>query len=643
MGKSISLDIAALILLIILLVSCIIRKMTSDLTNQIFLVIILCAIAAAIFDIAAVTLDNMNSDRVSLLYTAHGGYLITHFLSAPLHLLFVISLTDTWNKLRKNIGLQILLILPLVIMMAAFVANAGSGIVFSVENGYTRGPAFILMYVMTALYVSYDIIYIICYRKLFSFGKILTISAVIPISMAAMLVQMLVPTALVEMFGGAVSLLIVSIGIQRPEDYIDSFTMLMKYSAYANDMKRAFYNDKHMKIIMLNIGNFRTIQSMMGFDSATQVLRNVAERIREINKKMHGCADLYYLDNGRFRMVFYGRNIDNAEPVAEALNRDLKEKKNFGGLDINLTPYVVLARCPEEITDFKMLMMFGADFHEKNHYTGQVMKAGELYDSNQLIIQNNIDSIIDRALDEGSFQVYYQPIYSIPHGKFISAEALIRLFDAQYGFISPELLITAAERNGAIHRIGEFVFEQVCQFIASSEFKRLGLDYIEINLSVAQCMNSDLPETLLAIMEKYHVLSDKINLEITETAAAYEQRVLTENLEKLTKAGISFSLDDYGTGYSNMKRVIQMPLKIIKLDKSFVNDNNNPKMWIFLENTVKMIKDMNMEIVVEGVETQEMLDAFVGLQCDFIQGYFFSKPIPKKDFVAFIAQSNSAS
>ena len=184
------------------------------------------------------------------------------------------------------------------------------------------------------------------------------------------------------------------------------------------------------------------------------------------------------------------------------------------------------------------------------------MKAGELYDKNQLTIQNNIDAIIDRALEEGSFQVYYQPIYSIPHGKFISAEALIRLFDSQYGFISPELLITAAERNGAIHRIGAYVFEQVCQFIASDDFRRLGLDYIEVNLSVAQCMNSDLPETLFAIMEKYHVPSDKINLEITETAAAYAQRVLSENLDKLTKAGISFSLDDYGTGYSNMKRVI---------------------------------------------------------------------------------------
>lgn len=643
MGKSISLDIAALVILTILLISCIFRKMTSGISNRIFLIIILITITATVFDITAVTLDNTQSTQTSVLYTAHAGYLITHYLTAPLHLLFVISLTDTWHKLKKNIAFQVLLVLPLAAVLIAFVANAGNHLVFSVENGYTRGPLFSLMYITTIMYVVFDIAYIIRYSKLFDFGKIIAISAVIPISVAAMMIQMFYPMHLVEMFCCAVSLLIVSIGIQRPEDYIDSFTQLIKHSAYAHDMKHAFANDKHVYIIMLNISNFRTVQSLIGFDAATQVLKKVADKIREINRRTHGYADLYYLDNGRFRMVFYGKNQEKTEEMAEVLNHELKKKTNYNGLDISLAPFIVLAHCPEEITDFKMLMSFGADFHIRNHYTGQVMHASELYDRNQLTIQNNIDSIIDKALENGSFQVYYQPIYSVKEGKFVSAEALIRLKDPQHGFISPETLIVAAEKSGAIHKIGEVVFEKVCQFIASKEFEQLGLDYIEINLSVSQIMNGDLPETLLSIMNEYKISPDKINLEITETAAAYAQRVMTENLEKLTLAGISFSLDDYGTGYSNMQRVIQLPLKIIKLDKSFVDENNNPKMWIVLKNTVKMLKDMNMEIVVEGVETQEMLDAFSKLKCDFIQGYYFSKPIPRNDFVEFINSANEAS
>ena len=643
MGKSISFDIAALVLLIILLSSNYIRRMTSGISNRIFLIVTLVAIAATVFDIAAVTLDNMNSDNMIALYAAHFGYLLTHFLNAPLHLLFVISLTDTWHKLRRRIAVQILLGIPLVVMFVALVVNVGNQMIFSVENGYTRGPLFGLMYIATAIYIIFDIVYIVRYCSLFSVSKLLAIATVIPLGLVAMLIQLFNPTILVEMFCGAISLLIISIGIQRPEDYIDSFTGLTKYSAYIYDLKRDFYNDKHVEIIMLNIGNFRSIQAMVGFDTAMELLKVIAGKMQELNRKMGGKADLYYLDNGRFRIIYNERYSDKAEMMAEALNQELKQTFDINGLDVVLTPYIVLANCPGEFTDFRRVLSFGADFHQRNPYTGQVMRATEMYNQNQLDIQNNIDAIIERALEQGSFEVYYQPIYSIPQDKFVSAEALIRLFDPKYGFISPEMLITTAEDNGTIHRIGEIVFDKVCQFIASDEFTRLGLEYIEVNLSVAQIMNGDLPDIYLSIMDKYHVSPDKINLEITETAAAYSQQVMTDNLDRLTQAGISFSLDDYGTGYSNMQRVIQLPLKIIKLDKSFVDEKNNPKVWIFLKNTVKMLKDMNLEIVVEGVETQEMLEAFSDLKCDFIQGYFFSKPIPRNDFVAFISNANKVS
>lgn len=641
MENGISFDVAALILLTILLVSRISRKMTHDRSNRIFLVILLTAIVSAVFDIVSVFLEQMHDPNEALAYIANGGYLLAHYLTAPLYLFFVISLTDTWHKLEKSKMQQILLVLPLAVVLAAFVMNIGNHLVFSVENGYERGPMFGILYITTILYVIFDIFYIVRYRKLFSPGKIVAFGAVIPINVAAMLIQFFYPSMLIELFCGAVGLLIMSIGLQRAEDYVDTFTHLMKHSAYVHDMKRSFFNRKHVYIIMLNISNFQRIQTIIGFDSAREALEIVAEKMRKLNRKMYGAADLYYLDNGRFRMVFRENKQAQAEAVAEALNQELKDQISFQGLNISFISYIMLARCPEEIKDFKTLMTFGSDFHLKNYYTGQVMFASKLYDGNQLEVQNNIDFIIEHALENESFQVYYQPIYSTQQKRFMSAEALLRLFDPQHGFISPELLVTAAEKSGAIHRIGEFVFEKVCRFIASDEFTELGLDYIEVNLSVAQLMKEDLADTLLSIMKRYGVLPEQINLEVTESATAYQQKVMFENFEKLSEAGLSFSLDDYGTGYSNVKRMIELPLKIIKLDKSFADEKNNPKMWIVIKNTVKMLKDMNMEVVVEGVETQETLDVFSDLKCDFIQGYFFSKPLPRKDFVAFIANAKT--
>ena len=153
-------------------------------------------------------------------------------------------------------------------------------------------------------------------------------------------------------------------------------------------------------------------------------------------------------------------------------------------------------------------------------------------------------------------------------------------------------------------------------------------------------MHHGLADSILESMSRYGVSSNQVNLEITESAASYDQSVMSENLEQLSAAGLTFSLDDYGTGYSNMYRIAALPLKIVKLDKTFVN-NQNSKMWTILQNTVRMIKDLNMEIVVEGIENEEMVKKFSDLKCDFIQGYFFSKPIPQWEFVEFIDRWNN--
>jgi EAL domain-containing protein (putative c-di-GMP-specific phosphodiesterase class I) len=181
------------------------------------------------------------------------------------------------------------------------------------------------------------------------------------------------------------------------------------------------------------------------------------------------------------------------------------------------------------------------------------------------------------------------------------------------------------------------VLEEVCKFVSSEEFKELGIDYIEVNLSVVQCMQKDLAKNVIATLKKYNVSPDKINLEITETAAAYSEQIMDANIQQLTQAGIKLSLDDFGTGYSNMERIASLPLHIVKLDKTFSNLEDSKNLMIVLKNTIRMIKDMDMKIVVEGVETQELVKRFSDFKCDYIQGYYFSRPIPKDEFVSFVA------
>ena len=543
----------------IILISQFTRRMSKGTTNHFFIALVIMTILSGAADIWAVVLDNAGSLNLGLRTAAHTLYLLAYNTISPLFLMYVISLTSTWEKITSNKAAACALTLPYLGVIGLLVSNLFTHSIFTFVDGvYTTMPLSFLPYTMARINILISIAYIIIYRRLFTVRKLIALIMMLPVTVCIIISKIIFTDTMVMVFGNTVGVVIIAVMIQRPEKLIDSFTGLCKHSAYA------------------------------------------------------------------------------ASLINDALHQTLKIDK----FDLNLIPYVCLAKCPEDIDNFQSLISFGTDFHEKLPYNGEVIHADGSTVKRMVSLLTGMDSIIERALANHGFHVYYQPIYSIEKKRFVSAEALLRLIDEKEGFISPEIFIPAAEKSGAIHKIGDYVLTEVFQFIASSEYKKLGLEYIEINLSVSQCMHHGLADSILESMSRYGVSSNQVNLEITESAASYDQSVMSENLEQLSAAGLTFSLDDYGTGYSNMYRIAALPLKIVKLDKTFVN-NQNSKMWTILQNTVRMIKDLNMEIVVESIETEEMVKKFSDLKCDFIQGYFFSKPIPQREFVEFIDRWNN--
>lgn len=559
MTKLIHLDIAALLILVIILISQFTRRMSKGTTNHFFIALVIMTILSGAADIWAVVTDNAGTQNLGLRTAAHTLYLLAYNTNSPLFLMYVISLTSTWEKITSNKAAACALALPYLGFIGLLVSNLFTHSIFTFVDGvYTTTQLSFLPYTIAGINILISIAYIIIYRRLFTARKLIALIMMLPVTVCILISKIIFTDTMVMVFGNTVGVVIIAVMIQRPENLIDSFTGLCKHSAYA------------------------------------------------------------------------------ASLINDALHQTVKIDK----FDLNLIPYVCLAKCPEDIDNFQSLISFGTDFHEKLPYNGEVIHADGSTVKRMVSLLTGMDSIIERALANHGFHVYYQPIYSIEKKRFVSAEALLRLIDEKEGFISPEIFIPAAEKSGAIHKIGDYVLTEVFQFIASSEYKKLGLEYIEINLSVSQCMHHGLADSILESMSRYGVSSNQVNLEITESAASYDQSVMSENLEQLSAAGLTFSLDDYGTGYSNMYRIAALPLKIVKLDKTFVN-NQNSKMWTILQNTVRMIKDLNMEIVVEGIETEEMVKKFSDLKCDFIQGYFFSKPIPQREFVEFIDRWNN--
>lgn len=641
MDKNVYFDVCALILLLVLLGTTILRRMYKGRANRGMLYLQLTALLGCIADIFSVVMDNAYAPDLEIRYFTHSMYLLFHLLICFLYYAYLISLTDIWHKFRKKKLGFFLICVPYLSVLGLLIGNGSSpGLLFSINENleYERGTYFFLLYLISIFYYGICAVHLIRHRTIFRRGQFWSLCTIYPVTIAAVLYQMLVPTMLLENFAVAIVLLLTTMMVHRPEDRIDVETGLAKKTAFASDMRRSFINGKPQRIIIVNIGNYKSVKDMLDYDTMDQFRRRMATRLEEICRS-HGLhAEIYYVGNGRFRCVVDEKYFERVDEAAYQINDLLKYNIYIGQVEISVVGCVCVVKCPEEVGDLDSLLLCGRNI-SVDDYTGEVLAATDLFDRKYYNLMKDLDGIIEQALAERRFEVYYQPIYSVQDGRFNSAEALLRLKNEKYGFISPELFIRAAEQSGAIYKIGSYVLEEVCRFIGSTEFKRLNIDYIEVNLSVAQCMQTNLVEEVLETLERYHVSTDQINLEITETATSHSNSMLSQNLTALTNAGIKFSLDDFGTGYSNMKRIASLPLHIVKLDKSFVNIEESPKLRIVVENTIRMIKDMDMKIVVEGIETAELAKLFSSLECEYIQGYYYSKPLPKMEFINFIRQA----
>ena len=255
--------------------------------------------------------------------------------------------------------------------------------------------------------------------------------------------------------------------------------------------------------------------------------------------------------------------------------------------------------------------------------------------------EHDMENEIIEAMKDDRVEVFYQPIYSVKDKVFTSAEALVRIRDKQGELIPPGKFIEVAEKRGLIIQLGEIVFRKVCEFIKEHDLKEYGLKYIEVNLSMVQCGYENLADDFIQIMQETKVDPTAIILEITESASLREKSILLENMKKLKAIGVRFALDDFGTGQSNLNYIVEMPIDVVKFDSTMINAYfENGTATYVMDAAMDMIQGMDLAIVSEGIEEKEQYTKMKQLGIDYIQGYYFSKPVETEKFIDFIKENS---
>lgn len=630
---------SALVIFSVLLFSMLIRKVVKGYTNTMFFLVLLTSSFTTVCDIFAEW--RIFSPFVRQIFNY--GYFFGAILIPLFYSLYIYSSIGLLHYVRSHPKVWALLSAPLVVYSGILLANVFTHCAFYIdqEGIYQRGPFQPYLIVTILLYILEGSTIILKWKKIIAEDKIIALSSFFPIMLASFLVQQFNPGLEFNMFGLAVSQMIIAFSVQRKDEAYDVKTGMKSFECALEDFQKVFLTKQHVSVIYLKIKNQNAIKRYLGSTAYTRFVSSLCKELFECIKQYKHFTEVYYIHEEIYSFRVVTQDEEIVRTIANAINNRLKEPVHMKDIAIAVERTICIVRIPEDISNLESLMNFRLNFHKKLPETNEVHELKNYLNSKDFKIKNDLDAIVRNALQNNLLEMYYQPIYSIKDRKFISAEALLRLKDPVYGYVSPALFIPAAEATGTIHQIGDFVNDSVINFISRHNFKELGLEYVELNLSVNQCIENDLVPKIDRIMDKYHVSPDKLNFEITETAEGFDLDLLDRNINQLHSKGFSFSLDDYGTGYSNIKRLTELPLEIVKLDKSFVDQMNKPEMWTVIENTVHMFKKMNKTILVEGVEDEEKLFALASLGCDYIQGYYFSKPLPEKEFIQFIREHNN--
>ena len=386
--------------------------------------------------------------------------------------------------------------------------------------------------------------------------------------------------------------------------------------------------DAQYSIICSNIENFKLYNDSYGRKAGDRLLQQCAEVMKQLTGEQAIC--------GRYGADRFMCCVESSKERADRMHfmeiaHDEKPEK-MENVSLKWGIYEITDRSApvEQMCDRAQL---AAD-----SIKGQYNQTCALYDDalrGKLLREKAITDAMETALAEEQFAVYLQPKYGLKEGCMVGAEALVRWNHPEWGFLSPGEFIPLFEKNGFIHRLDQYVWERVCALLSDWRKRGLPLLPISVNVSRADVYHARLVDTLTGLISKYNVDPAYLHLEITESAYAENPGQIIATVAQFRKLGFPIEMDDFGSGYSSLNMLSQMKLDILKLDMKFVqNEIAKPGEQSILNDIVTMAHRLHLSVVAEGVETLEQVKRLNAVDCDYAQGYFFSKPLTVPEFEA---------
>ena len=631
-------DIAAIIISIAVFISFYRERTVKTKFVSAFTIIFFLILMVNVTDLICILmLRNPQKYPLALLYCAKIFYQIFYH-SAPICFFLWMYYGTQTEKNSYSKKQQIIIGIPYLfsLLMIFTTVFTHAILYFDEQKVYHHGKLIFILYGEAGFYLLFGVYRVIKNRKVMTPTTRRTIYFYSLLCLLGVIVQVIKPTWRITGFALVVSVLLGYFTLDNPSDYIDKELNLMNRKGLLTNLNRFAFTDNHLELISLKIEGLKNIREVLGRENQIILLQSIVEYL----ESSFGYKNLYRIADDIFVAQLETNHEQRLRQLLE-LQKRFKESFKCGNNDIKVDILINLINYPEdsknisEIVDFLENAFSDSVFSEKNniHYV------------NRTIIErrhrkNHIAELMEKALQEdskGLLKIVYQPIYSVRLHKFNVVEALVRLYDPELGEILPEEFIPIAEESGLILRLGNFVLRRVCEFVSKNALSEYGIEHISINLSVVQCLQENLYEQLSEVIDDYSINFQYIYFEITESVTKLSNEIIKDNMLKFKNKNISFIMDRYGNKNTNLIDLVEYPFAVVKIDKNFAwyaMENENAK--LILEDMIIMLKSIKKKVVVLGIETPEQAALFTKMGSDYLQGFYFSVPLPPEDFIAFL-------
>ncbi len=418
--------------------------------------------------------------------------------------------------------------------------------------------------------------------------------------------------------------------------YHDQLTGLPNRTKLLEDLDHSLKVGKRsstkLAVLFLDLDRFKHVNDSLGHDVGDELLKAVAKRLRKL---LRDTDTLCRLGGDEF-VVVLEPVCDVYSPcvVAQRIVDELERAFRIGKHSINIGTSIGIAVCPDDTDDLNTIIKYADSamyLAKESGRNGYSYYHEDL--SNKAARRMEIKTALRRSLNDQDLSLVFQPIIDLDRRKVVKAEALVRWNHAELGNVAPDEFIPIAEEFGLIVDIGEWVLRKACETMQTFMRHGVGIDAIAVNVSSVEFLRGDISDRFHNVLNEYDVRPEQIEIEITERYMFDHAEGAEADLRKLRDLGHAICVDDFGTGYSSLSYMKRLPLNVIKIDRSFINNVPHDQNDLAISQAIiSLSHSLGYDVVAEGVETQAQLDCLIDNSCNYAQGYFFSKPVPAEEF-----------